>query len=146
MKKLDPILFVTLCCCALTTPAQQKSELSMNLGYFNDNGRVQYLIANAKTRVNRKFHPQDSVPVRFFIGSDSSGTLLGKSITNHRGDAVLFIPPAAKELWDRSTKQSFFAMADVSPAYTAGVATLDITKAKIELDTAADKSIVATRR
>ena len=96
MQRPDRVLPVTLCCCLLTGIgwAQQKTELSLNLGYFNNNGRIQYLVANAKTRVNGKFQPRDSVPVSFFISDDSH--LLGEAITNARGDAVLFLPPSAK--------------------------------------------------
>lgn len=144
MKWLNRILPATLCCCLVTGTgrAQEKAELSLHLGYFNDNGRIQYLVANVKTRVNGKFQPRDSVPVRFFISDDSHP--LGKAVTDARGEAVLFLPAAAKPEWDKSPKQCFIAVVDADSAYAAATADLDIAKAKIELDTGSGKTIVAT--
>ena len=134
------------CCLALnlSVHAQDRSALSLNLGYFNDNGRLQYIVANTKTRVNGKFQARDSVPVRFYLSDESPGNLLGTSITDHRGNAVLFIPASAREQWAKSPKQSFLAAADSTTSYSSASATLDVVKAKIELDTAADRNIVAT--
>lgn len=144
MKWLELILVTISCFLTASVRAQERSALSLNLGYFNNNDRLQYLVANAKTKVNGKFRAQDSVSVRFFLSDESPGHLLGKAITDARGNAVLFIPPSAKDEWDKSPKQSFIAMADSSPAYEAASATLDIIKAKIKLDTGSDKNIVAT--
>lgn len=128
----------------LSLHAQERSALSLNLSYFNDNGRLQYIVANTKTRVNGKFQARDSVPVRFYLSDESPGNLLGTSITDHRGNAVLFIPPSAREQWNKSPKQSFLAAADSTSTYASATATLDVTKAKIELDTATGGNIVAT--
>ena len=146
MHRLNDILLGMTCCLALnlSIQAQERSELSLNLGYFNDNGRLQYLVANTKTRVSGKFKARDSVPVHFYLSDETPGNLLGTAITDARGNAVLFIPLSAKAQWDKSPKQSFLAVADSSPSYTAANTTLDIVKAKIELDTAAERNIVAT--
>lgn len=146
MKCINYIVLGIAGCCLLSQDglAQERSALSLNLGYFSNNDRTQYLVANAKTRVNGKFTPRDSVPVRFFISGESPGNLIGQAMTNSHGDAILFLPPAAKTEWDKSPKQHFVAIADSSSTYEGATAEADIAKAKIELDTSADKNIVAT--
>jgi hypothetical protein len=121
-----------------------KSELHLDLGYFNDNDRIQYLKGNAKTKVNGKFQPVPGVSLNFFITSEDPAHLLGKAITNARGDAVLFIPPSAAEEWKKSPTQSFVTVSEPSSRFEEAKANIDITKARINVDTGSDRQIIAT--
>lgn len=121
-----------------------KTSLILNLGYYNDNNQMQYLKAVTKTKVNGKFKQVGGIPVSFYISSESPSNLLGKSITNDKGQASLLIPPSARDEWNKSPKQSFLAISDSSKLFDATKTSIDLTKSKIKIDTAEDKKIVAT--
>jgi hypothetical protein len=127
----------------LAGQAQGRTALSLNLGYFNNANGTQYLVANAKAKVNGRFQPRPAVPVSFFITGESPSNLLGKAVTNNKGEAVLYVPPSAREEWNKSTKQSFVAVVDSSSLFEQASADAQIIKAKIELDTAEDRTVVA---
>jgi hypothetical protein len=122
----------------------EKNNLLLGLGYYNVNNQMQYLKANAKAKINGKFTPVGGIPIRFYIRSEAPDHLLGTTNTDDHGQAILFIPPAAKEEWNKSSKQNFLAITDSSRLYDAVNTTIELTKARIKLDTAADKKIVAT--
>jgi hypothetical protein len=121
-----------------------KNKLILSLGYINDNNHLQYLKANTKTKINGKFRQVEGVHLSFYISSESPGNLLGNAVTNGKGLAVLFIPPLAKEEWNKSPKQSFVAVSEESKEYDAVHSSIDITKARIRIDTLADRKIIAT--
>ncbi|OQP64221.1 hypothetical protein A3860_19785 [Niastella vici] len=131
---VDPLLF-----------AQNAThDLILNPGYFNNNNQVQYLKVNTKAKIDGKFKPVAGIPVSFYISADAPANLLGKAVSDRNGEAVLFIPPAAKDAWNRSSKQSFFVVSAATGLYKSTSSDLDITKSKIKIDTIAGKKIIAT--
>ena len=120
-----------------------KKDLLLSLNYFNDNNRLQYLKAVAKTKVEGRFQPVRDVPLRFYITADSPAYLLGNGHTNEKGEAVVFIPASAKTEWMRSPKQSFVVVSDALDSFDASKGNLDITKARLKLDTSADRNVTA---
>ena len=121
----------------------EKTELILGLSYYNDNNHIQYLKANTKAKIDGKFKQISGIPVSFYISSESPANLLGKGTTNDNGMVGLSIPATAKDEWNKSPKQSFLAVADSSGLYSGVTTTLDLTKARIKLDTAGDKKIIA---
>ena len=121
-----------------------KPVLNLSLGYFNDNGRVQYLKANAKTKADGKFKQVASIKLNFYITSEDPAHLLGKGVTNENGEAVLFIPPTAKDEWNSAATHSFIVSSEASKQFDAASGTADVTKAKIQIDTAEGRNITAT--
>ena len=144
MKKLNYISIVIILLSSIHSFAQEKNSLLLNLAYFNNNNNYQYLTAQAKTRVDGKFQMVPGVELSFYITSESPSNLLGKAITNDNGYATVMIPPSAKEEWNKAAKQTFVVTSSASKLYDAGNGTVDVTKAKIKIDTAADKKITAT--
>jgi hypothetical protein len=122
----------------------EKNKLILGLSYFNDNNKLQYLKANTKAKIDGRFTPVAGTDVRFYISADSPAHLLGTAKTDNKGDAALMIPPSAKDEWNKSPKQTFLAVVDSSGLYSAVTTSIDLTKARIKLDTAEDKKIVAT--
>ena len=122
----------------------EKNKLVLGVGYFNDNNQLQYLKANTKAKIDGRFTPVAGADLRFYISADSPEHLLGIAKTDKKGDAVLMIPPSAKDEWNKSPKQTFLVVADSSTSYSAATASIDLTKARIKIDTAEDKKIVAT--
>jgi hypothetical protein len=122
----------------------EKNKLLLGLTYSNDNNRVQYLKANTKAKINGKFKQVSGITVSFYIGSESPANLLGRSTTDNHGLAALPIPATARDAWNKSPSQTFLVVSDSSQLYSAVTTSFDLTKARIKLDTAEDKKIIAT--
>jgi hypothetical protein len=147
MKKLKYSLLTlvnVLIIAGMSFAQVEKNALILGLGYYNDNNSMQYLKANTKAKINGKFTQVGGIQVKFYIGSESPEHLLGSAITNHNGQTALMIPPNAKDEWNKSPKQTFLAVTDSSQLYNAANTSIELTKAKIKLDTAEDKKINAT--
>ena len=121
-----------------------KSELSLNLGYFNKNGKLQFLQATAKSKIDGKFKPVSGLSVQFFITDEQESHSLGKSITDEKGIAIVFIPPSAKEEWMKSETREFLVRSQPTALYDSTVTTAAVTKSKIRIDTGEDKKVIAT--
>jgi len=132
-------LQITGACFAQT----EKKELILGLSYINDNNQVQYLKANTKAKVEGKFRQISGIPVSFYIGSAVPANLLGKAVTDEHGLAALPIPASARDEWNKSSSHSFLVVSDSSVSYSSATTSIDLTKARIRLDTAADKKITA---
>jgi hypothetical protein len=135
------LVFLT---CGISFAQVEKNALLLGLGYYNDNNHLQYLKANTKSKINGKFTPVGGILVKFYISTVSPEHLLGSAQTDSKGLAALMIPPGAKNEWDKSPKQSFLAVTDSSQLYDAVNTSMDLTKARIKLDTADGKKINAT--
>jgi hypothetical protein len=147
MKKLKNIaltFMLTLLATGISFAQVEKNKLLLGLGYNNDNNQMQYLKANTKAKIDGKFKPVGGIQVKFYISSESPEHLLGTAITDDHGMAAVMITPVAKEEWNKSPKQSFLAFTDSSQLYDAVNTSIELTKARIKLDTAEDKKIVAT--
>jgi len=122
----------------------EKNKLILGLGYFNENNQIQFLKAGAKAKINNRYTPVGGIHLSFYINSENPSHFLGKAITDDKGQAVLMMLPAAKDEWNKSPKQTFMAVSDSSDLYNGTNASIDLTKARIKIDTSADKKIVAT--
>src|SRR6516225_7647519 len=118
---------------------EAKKELSLNLGYFNNNYHLQYLKASAKTKLNGRFQPVAGLKLSFYITDESPSNLLGKGVTNEHGEAVIYMPSSAKDEWNKSANQSFLAVSEASSEFEATKASADIVKTKMKIDTATDR-------
>jgi len=147
MKKVKyaaPILLLALLTTGISLAQAEKNKLSLGLGYYNENNRMQYLKATTKTKIEGKFTPAGGIRVRFYIGSEGPGNLLGAATTDDKGQGILYIPPNARAEWDKSPQQSFVAVTDSSQLYDAVTTSADLIKARIKLDTANDRKVIAT--
>ena len=120
-----------------------KKNLLLTVGYFNDNNHLQYLKANAKTKVNGRFRPVSEVGLRFYIGADSAVDFLGRGRTDDKGEAVVFIPATARARWVASVRQSFVVVSEPADSFDAAKGNTDIIKARLRLDTVAGRGVVA---
>jgi hypothetical protein len=148
MKKFKyflPVLFLSSVnfCNIVKAQDSTKADLLLNLSYFNSNNQYQYLLAKTKTKINGRFQPVPNIGLTFYITSDSPTNLLGKAVSNEKGEAVLFIPPSAKDEWIKSAKQSFIVVSDANKQFDAAKGTADVTKSKIKLDTTDDRKVTA---
>jgi hypothetical protein len=121
-----------------------KSDLSLNLSYFNKNEKLQYLQATAKAKIEGKFQPVAGLHLQFYITDEQNSNLLGSAITNEKGIAITYIPPTAKDEWMKSETREFLAKSETTNLYDSTKATAEVTKSKIRIDTGADRKIQAT--
>jgi hypothetical protein len=143
MKKNNLLLAVFFSFCGFVVYAQDstKNKLIITVAYHNNNNQTQYITAAAKTKVNGKFETVSNILLKFYIESADEKNLLGEAVTNHSGTALLYIPPAAQSAWAKSATQSFIAVADESKEFNAAQGEVEITKAKLIIDTAEDRNI-----
>ncbi len=123
---------------------QEKNSLILNVGYYNLNNKIQYLKATTKAKIDGKFQLVPGIHVSFYITDQTAPNLLGKAVTNEAGEAAVAIPATASNEWKKSPKQSFIVVSEATKEYDATTGNADITKARIKIDTTADKQITAT--
>lgn len=121
-----------------------KGDLSITLSYFNYNNKIPYLLAKVKTKVDGKFVPVNNINLNLFLDKDSAGTVIGKVLTNDKGEATAIIPPSVKSQWISSIKHTFLAKFDGNKKYESATADLTVGKAKILIDTTSDRKITVT--
>jgi hypothetical protein len=125
--------------CVTTIHAQaEKSPLIIELTYHLKNNQYPFLFVHTKTKVEKQFPPVPNVEVSVYINEEADAMLLGKVKTDASGNALLTIGSAFKPLWDSSTKFIFLASSPGNAKYEASTAEINITKAKIFIDTLAD--------
>jgi hypothetical protein len=134
------ILFIT----EVSLSQVVKNNLILGLTYCNNNNMLQYLKANTKAKINGKFQQVAGIHLSFYITAEDPANLLGKAVTNDKGTAILFIPPSAKSTWNKSPKQSFLVVSDISKVYDGVHSNFDLTKSRIQIDTLPDRKITAT--
>ncbi|WP_295233518.1 hypothetical protein [Sediminibacterium sp.] len=147
MKKtsLQLIAFILLLHLGGTAFSQtEKNSLSLSINYYNNNNQTQYLVATAKSKIDGRFQMIAGIPINFYIGIKSPENLIGKGVTNNNGEAMLFIPAKAKDEWNKTSKINFTIESKKLKTFDEAEGTLEITKAKIQIDTLADRTISAT--
>ncbi|HTR28248.1 MAG TPA: hypothetical protein VMH27_03200 [Puia sp.] len=128
---------------AVAQPAA-KGRLSITLSYFAINDKVPYLLARAKTKENGRFRPVGGVTLKLFLNNDSADNLIKEVITDEKGEASALIPPSLKAAWGRSSKRTFLVSFRGDSNYEAAEGDLTVGRAKIVVDTAGGRKIVAT--
>jgi hypothetical protein len=147
MKKTSQLLiaFILLLHIGGTAFSQaEKNSLSLSINYYNNNNQIHYLVANAKSKIDGRFQMIAGIPINFYIGSQSADNLIGTSVTNNNGEAMVFIPAKAKDEWNKTSKVNFLITSKESKKFNEAEGSLEITKAKIQIDTLADRKIIAT--
>ena len=94
MNKHSKIFFtaILLQLLAITAFSQaEKNDLSLSISYFNSNNHIQYLVAHAKSKIDGKFQMIPNINLSFYIGTEDSANLLGKAVTNDKGDALFLM-------------------------------------------------------
>ena len=131
------------------TKAQEaeKSPLKVTLSYFSNDNKLPYLTVVAKTKTDGKFQPVNKAEIKLYLDKDSTGKgigFIGKVITDEKGRAATNIPASLEQVWKSSVNHTFIAVTDKTQQFDETNTELSIAKARITIDTADDKNIVAT--
>jgi len=129
---------------ALMAQKPEKGNLVVGVRYFNNNNTTHHLVFKTKSKVDGKFKNIPDIKLAVYITSDADkANLLGTVTTNDEGDAVLLIPPSAKNEWVKSPNQTFVAVSTATQQFNEARGELAITKAKLQIDTVEGKIVNA---
>jgi hypothetical protein len=116
-----------------------KKELLLDVKYFMPANRVPYVTVQAKTKIEKRFQPVAGVVCSVYL--DSVPQLLGKVVTDARGDARVVFFPAVKNSWDASAVHTFIAVSGATKQFDETTAEISVTKSKMVIDTLADADV-----
>ena len=111
-------------------------EKLVKLHYFNSNNNLQYLLLETIIKTGKKIQADKNRTLWIFLDSNRAENLISKVVTDEKGKAKTVIPPSLKTTWDALPKHKFIAVAVAAGKEKEASFELDITKAKISLDTA----------
>lgn len=140
MKRNKCILLLLPFLCLIMSgkvAAQEDSVVAkelVKLKYFNDNNSVQYLLLENLLKTGKKIEPLRDKVFQLYLDSNKTKNLIGIITTDKNGKAKAFLPPSLKGVWETNPLHKFIAVA--AGKEKEPVAELEITKAKIQIDTA----------
>lgn len=114
------------------------AEPSVNVRYFVNNNNIQYLMVQSRIKVGKKFQPLPRQVIQLYLDSNKAENLITKTFTDEAGEAKVVIPPALKDKWKNSPKHNFIAVLEGTSLEEERTTTLEITRAKIVMDTSND--------
>ena len=139
MRKIkDCLLLLSLIIGSTYTIAQSdstKPETSVNVHHYVINNSFQYLMVEAKIKVNSRWQPMKAQVFQLYLDSNKAENLINKVMTDSNGKAKAIIPPALKPTWDASSTHKFIAIAEGTSKEEETTTESEITKAKILIDT-----------
>ena len=143
MKNKLFIYLIFLSSWGLTGSAQDsvQREMILNLSYNMPADLVPYLKVTAKEKVGRQFISLKGINAIVYIGEQTETGLIEKVTTDEKGDAFIFIPPAFKSAWDSPNTLNFYVVTDANKDFQSTSSELQVTKAKIEIDTATEDDV-----
>lgn len=109
---------------------------SVSLRYYVINNSAQYLLVQAKLKKGKLFQAMAGLPVQVYLDSTVEKNRLASTVTDEKGMAKIILPPSFKDQWMSSNKHTFTAVMKYPGAPEDITGSIDITRAKILLDTA----------
>ncbi len=148
MKKLNQICILLLLPSLFTlftyqVSAQEDSVVAkelVKLKYFNDNNSVQFLMLENSMKTGNKIEPLNNKKFEVYLDSTNIENLVAKLTTNKNGKAKAILPPSLKEAWATSSLHKFIVVAEGKEEEDP-VTELEITKAKIQIDTLSEEGV-----
>lgn len=118
-----------------TAATEDAPQLNIALRYFMYNNKIPYVLATTKTKVNGKFQPVKNIGLNIYLDSIAPSNIIGKVRTTDNGEANAVIPASLKNLWDATPSHKFLAVSEANKQFAEANGDLEITKAKIAVDT-----------
>ena len=129
-----------------TAKEGEKGPLKVTISYFALDNKLPYLTVNAKSKIDGKFQPVGGASIKLYLDKDSTGRPLGliaTVVTGEKGKAAADIPASLEKIWKASTSHTFIAVTGKTKDFDETSTELAIAKARITIDTADDKNVVA---
>lgn len=112
-----------------------KPETSVNIHHYVINNSFQYLVVEAKIKMNDRWQPMKGQVYQLYLDSNKAENLINKVITDSAGKAKAIIPAGLKPVWDASSTHKFIAVAEGTFKEEETTTESEITKGKILVDT-----------
>jgi hypothetical protein len=139
LKNKSGLILMTLLFAGIICDAQdstnEKKELQLNVTYYLPQNNVPYLLVTTKTKVERKFIGVKDLKVNVYLNSTSDSDLIQSFQSNATGEERIYIPASFKGVWDAASSFRFIAVAAASKEFEETKGEVQVTKAKIEVDT-----------
>jgi hypothetical protein len=145
LKRSIPLMLALGCSTAtMAQDSSAKKTLMLTPTYVTVNNQVQYAAVKAKTKVEKRFQPVPELTVSLYLDGSDAANLVGKVVTNAKGEAMVPIPASMQALFNAKQDHTLTASAEATKAFDATSADAAFTRSKIALDTADGRSLVAT--
>jgi 5-hydroxyisourate hydrolase-like protein (transthyretin family) len=138
IRRINRLLFISLLAASNLCLAQSdstKPETSVTIHHFIINNSFQYLLVEAKTKINSRWQPLKRQVFQLYLDSNKAENLINKVMTDSDGKAKAIVPPGLKATWDASPTHKFIAVAEATSKEEETTTEAEITKAKILIDT-----------
>lgn len=126
---------------AQDTAKAEAGEPSVALRYFIKNNSEHYLIVRTNIKVGKKTQRLPNQVIKVFLDSAGPENLLLKTTTDDQGEAKVYVPVERAEKWNASAKHNFIGVLEASSLEDERSAELEITRAKIEMDTITEDGV-----
>lgn len=121
-----------------TSPSQEKKELRMSLNAFKINHDLK-LVSRVRSKVEAKFQNTAGVEISFYRDEVKPENLIGKQISNHKGEAYWIIPLAGRP--DSMTSLVFYSSVKDHPDYEDAEETVTAYPSKMTINTVEEDSL-----
>jgi hypothetical protein len=132
---LMTLLLTGIICFAQDSANIEKKELQLNVAYYQPHNNIPYLLVTTKTKIERKFIGVKDLKVDVYLNQVSDSNLIQSFQSNPIGEEKIYIPASFKGVWDASPCFTFIAIAGANKEFDETRGEVQITKAKIEIDT-----------
>ena len=129
------------------TKAAESGSLIVNFRYFMFNNKIPFVQVQSGVKIDKKYQPVPDISFQVYLDNIGDSSLIGKAKSDENGGLTIPIPKSLKTLWDASLKHTLICKSEATKAYEETEQELEITQAKLEIDTLNDgttRSIVAT--
>ena len=140
LLKIKPVLLLTGLFLSIQLFSQGVSgpEILVTYKYYVTNNSFQYLLVQTKVKADNKLQVKPGVVLKLFMDAAAPENLIAKVQTNEKGEAKAVLPVSLKTAWDSSATHKFLAVVEATSQEEETTTEMEITKAKIVLDTAND--------
>ncbi len=114
---------------------ETKTDILVSYRYFVKNNSLPYLLLQTRIKADNKLQTLPGVVLKLFLDQSIPENLIAKVRTDEKGMAKAVLPVSLKEVWDSSATHKFLAVVEATSLEEETTTELEITKAKIVLDT-----------
>ena len=120
---------------------ETKTDILVSYRYFVKNNTLPYLLVQTKIKADNKLQVLPGVVLKLFLDQSIPENLIAKVRTDEKGIAKAALPVSLKTIWDSSATHKFLAVVEATSLEEETSTELEITKAKIVLDTVTEEGI-----
>jgi len=114
---------------------ETKTDILVSYRYFVRNNSLPYLLVQTRIKADNKLQTLPGVVLKLFLDQSIPENLIAKVRTDEKGMAKAALPISLKTIWDSSATHKFLAVVEATSLEEETTTELEITKAKIVLDT-----------